>query len=351
MALRIAIWRVKLAQQVESEPWIPGRVGTVSEADAADIKSRLATLTPLDWSVFSYVTFVALIAIGCAAAIPQWPWIVAGHAVLAAAMFLLPARGAKWERPKASDSGLSTRARTLARFLRYTYPALLLAPLFEEVSLTVNALAPASPYWFEPYLYAADRALFGSTPSIVLSQAGNAITDELMHAFHFSYYLLIIGGIVLAWRGGIHRRETPARGFDTAVACMMLGFFLSYVWYPFLPARGPWENPALMSGLRPFDGWLFTPLLRWIISHASVSGGCFPSAHVSGTWALTFGLFAAHRRAAVWFGVVAMGLSLACVYLRYHHAVDVFAGFVVALGAAWLGYRLAPDEERAALTA
>jgi len=37
-------------------------------------------------------------------------------------------------------------------------------------------------------------------------------------------------------------------------------------------------------------------------------------------------------------GVVAMGLSVACVYLRYHHAVDVFAGFAVAAVAAVIGY-------------
>ena len=37
-------------------------------------------------------------------------------------------------------------------------------------------------------------------------------------------------------------------------------------------------------------------------------------------------------------GLVAVGLSVACVYLRYHHAVDVFAGFAVATVAAVIGY-------------
>ena len=94
-----------------------------------------------------------------------------------------------------------------------------------------------------------------------------------------------------------------------------------------------------MAGLRSFgNGWIFTPLLKLIMSGAAVSGACFPSAHVSGTWALTFGLYAANRRVAVVMGVVAMGLSVACVYLRYHHAVDVFAGFAVAAVAAVIGY-------------
>jgi membrane-associated phospholipid phosphatase len=236
----------------------------------------------------------------------------------------------------------------VARFLRYTYPALLLTFFFEEVSLTINAAAPDSPYWFEPYLYAADRALFGSNPAVTLSQAGRPVVDEIMHAFYFSYYLGIIGGIVLAWRGGLGPRETPSPGFETAITCMMLGFFLSYVWYPFLPARGPWENPVLMAGLRPFHGWLFTSAIESIMARAAVSGACFPSAHVSGTWALIFGLHGRHPKAAFWFGLVAAGLSVACVYTRYHHAVDVLAGLAVAAIAAPIGYRLTGERHGSA---
>ena len=67
------------------------------------------------------------------------------------------------------------RREALARFLRYTYPALLLTPFFEEVSLTVNAAAADAPYWFEHYLFNADRTLFGGTPAVMLSQAGNPV--------------------------------------------------------------------------------------------------------------------------------------------------------------------------------
>ena len=70
------------------------------------------------------------------------------------------------------------------------------------------------------------------------------------------------------------------------------------------------------------------------------SGGCFPSAHVSGTWALTFGLALSRPKSAFWFGLLALGLSVACVYTRYHHAVDVFAGVAVAAVAAAIGYFL-----------
>lgn len=307
---------------------------------------RTASWIPLDWILTIYVIFVALVAVIWA--VPKWPYILAGHAALVGGLLWLPPRRAAWEQPHPTDSRWLSSARSAARFLRYTYPALLLTPFFEEVSLTVNAAARNAPFWFERYLFAADRALFGDTPAAILSRAGNPAVDEIMHAFYFSYFPLIITGIVIAWTGRGRARGTPAIGFHTAMTCMMLGFFLSYVWYPFLPARGPWENAELVASLRPFSGWIFTRVIDVIIAGGAVSGGCFPSAHVSGSWALIFGLYKKDRKAALCMGLVAVGLSIACVYTRYHHAVDVLAGLLVAAVASTIGYRLTRRSDVAA---
>jgi membrane-associated phospholipid phosphatase len=317
---------------------LPAYVAVRAADDRRHVAACAVSWTALDWAVVLYAMFVALVA--GVWAVPRWPYVLAGHAALVIALLFLPPRGAAWEEPCLDESRWRSSARRTVRFLRYTYPALLLTLFFEEVSLTVNAAAAGAPYWFEKYLYDADHMLFGGVPAVMLSQAGNAVLDEVMHGFHFSYYILIIGGIVIAWHGDRRGTGTPGRGFQTTMTCMKLGFFLSYVWYPFLPARGPWENPAVMAGLRPLGGWVFTPVLKLIMAGAAVSGGCFPSAHVSGTWALTFGLYAADRKAAPLMGLVAVGLSVACVYLRYHHAVDVFAGFAVAAVAGVIGYVL-----------
>ena len=307
----------------------------------APLPSHLVGWAAVDWLVAGYAAFVAVFVLVHAAQIPRALPVAVAHAALLVAMARLPPRGAAWEAPRATDGAGSRRLRATARFLRYTYPALLLTPFFEEVALTVNAAAPASPYWFEPYLIAADRRLFGATPAAALSQAGNAVVDEVMHGFYLSYYVLITAGIVLAWRGPGRGGATPGAGFHAAFTGMMLGFFLSFVWYPFLPARGPWEHPALVEGLRPFEGRVFTRAIELIMAGAAVSGGCFPSAHVSGTWALTFGLFPVHRRVALVFGAMAAGLSVACVYTRYHHALDVGAGLAVAIVATLVGRRIA----------
>jgi membrane-associated phospholipid phosphatase len=170
-----------------------------------------------------------------------------------------------------------------------------------------------------------------------LARISMPLLDELMHAFYLSYYPLIVGGIVIAWVGPSRQTRRPDPSFHTVMTAMMLGFVFAYVWYPFLPARGPWENRDLMQGLPEFDGALFTPLARGLIDQMGVSGACFPSAHVSGTAGLIVGLTAAHRRSAAWFALVALGLCVACVYTRYHHAVDVLAGLVVGVAGGALG--------------
>ena len=303
------------------------------------IGTRLSSWSAVDWAVAIYTAGVGILVLVCAGTVAQWPFLVIAHGALLAFLVWLPPRGARWEQRRPEDAWWLGGARRVGRFLRYTYPAVLLTPFFEEVRFTVNAVSPSRPYWFEAYLYAADRMMFGATPAVGISQAAAPMLDELMHALYFSYYPLIIGGIVIAWIGP-SRAGTPGVGFHTAMASMILAFFLAYVWYPFLPARGPWENQQLMSGLREFSGYPVTLLVRWMIERAAVSGGCFPSAHVAGTWGLIVGLAPAHRKQSMRFGVVALGLGVACVYTRYHHAVDVLAGLIVGLSGGVLGHAL-----------
>jgi hypothetical protein len=52
---------------------------------------------------------------------------------------------------------------------------------------------------------------------------------------------------------------------------------------------------------------------------------------------VVFALTPFHRRAAGICAFFALGLSLACVYTRYHHGVDVPAGFAAGVAGAALG--------------
>lgn len=293
---------------------------------------------PLDGIVAAYTLWVAVLVLVFRENVPRAESILAFHLFLLAAIAILPPRGARWERAPDGEPRWKRNLRGGLRFFRYSYPLLLVLFFFEEVQYTVNALGPESPHWFEPYLYAADRFLFGELPALLLDPFVGPIQNELVHAFYFSYYFILIGGIVFAWLGAEKRR--PGRGFQTTLTAAMSAFFLCFVWYPFLPARGPWENGELTATLTPFEGFLFTPIIEGIIERGAVSGGCFPSSHVGGSWGIVFGLYPFHRRAALRLGFFALGMSAACVYTRYHHFVDVPTGFLAGLLGALIAHSI-----------
>ncbi len=289
----------------------------------------------VDRIVALYTAWIALLVVLRREHVPEWPAILGFHLFVLAFMFSLPGRGAPWESSPPAEAAWKRHIRGGLRFLRYTYPLLLMVFYFEEVQYTVNALWPEAPYWFEGHLYALDRLLFGELPSVLLNAATGLFQDELMHAFYFAYYFIVIGGAVRAWLGEGCPRPGPA--LAPTVTSIVTAFLLCFVWYPLLPARGPWENGELMSTLTPFEGRLFIPMVETLLDRGAVSGGCFPSSHVSASWAVVFGLAPFHRKAAFVCGLFALGLSVACVYTRYHHGVDVPAGFLAGVAGAAIG--------------
>ena len=304
------------------------------------LRQKIAHWEPLDWAVGLYATLTGGLILMRRTEVTGAPLLLLLHMVLLVLLLTVPARGSRWER-RSGRSRWVARCVDGLRFVRYAYPLFLVVFFFEEVQYTVNCLFGDNPYWFEPFLYRADRVLFGQLPALALAGWGTPLLDEVMHAFYFSYYPILIFGLWFSWRKtGGEAQPPPGPGFGLAVTSMTLAFLLAFLHYPLLPARGPWESAELMAGLPAFQGWLFTPLVERIIARAAVSGGCFPSAHVAGTWGLVVGVGCFHRRVGAGLAVLAAGMSLACIYTRYHHAVDVPAGLICGLAGGWLGVRL-----------
>jgi hypothetical protein len=301
------------------------------------LSSLTRCLNPLDRLLIGYTAFVGVfIAINYGTTRRPLELLIA-HLAIIGLILWLPARGASWEDRRPVEPPAHTVVRQTLRFLRHMYPLSLVIFYFEEVRYFVNALWTSNPYWFESHLFAADKALFGGTPGVLLNPYVGMPQDELMHFFYFSYYLIVLGGGAFAYVGSPFSSKPPARGFELAITSVTASFLFAFIWYPYLPARGPWESPELMAGLTPFQGVIFTPWIETIIAHGAVSGGCFPSGHVAGTFGMSFGLLPNHPRAGRVSLFLAVGMASACLYTRYHHGLDILAGLLCAV----LGYGFA----------
>jgi membrane-associated phospholipid phosphatase len=154
-----------------------------------------------------------------------------------------------------------------------------------------------------------------------------------MVVFLAAYFLMLpVGGGVLYFSG--RRREFQALMFNVALAytsCFLL--FLLF------PAEGPWVIMKSYQS-KPLAGGLLSRLYLAIQKGGSIRGGCFPSSHVAGAFAIALSLFRFHRKLAVAMTFVAVGVAVGVVYSRYHHGVDSPAGFLVAVVAVWVGTRI-----------
>ncbi len=124
-----------------------------------------------------------------------------------------------------------------------------------------------------------------------------------------------------------------------------IGFFVSFLGYLAVPAVGPrftlfdiatveralpglWLTPGLRSFVD--GGGLVPPGLSHAAAAALAPRDVFPSGHTMMTVMAMYwvGRFRLRSRWGVW--VVGALLIVATVYLRYHYAVDLIAGMVLA---------------------
>ncbi|MBI5696701.1 MAG: phosphatase PAP2 family protein [Nitrospirae bacterium] len=176
----------------------------------------------------------------------------------------------------------------------------------------------------DPLLARLDLILFGVHPGEWMGLFVTPVLTTILQLCYTSYYFLPVILCLMLYFNGEEDR------FDRAVFGIVFGFFVSYVGYILVPALGP----------RYFIPDAFThdlmrgPLASAIDGTLNMLEGenrdAFPSGH---TEIVLIILYYAWRYRRWYFWVclpLITGLIIATVYLRYHYAVDVLAGTVLA---------------------
>jgi len=175
-------------------------------------------------------------------------------------------------------------------------------------------------------LQAADRVLFRGNVSLRLEPLIHPAVTELLSACYFLFFPYLLFSLVWALAGDVARCRRFFAGLFTIYGVGFLGYCL-------MPAAGP--RTAMAGAFHvPLTGWAVTRLNDAVVTAGSNRVDVFPSLHAAvSAYILWF-----DRRHTPWrfraYAVPCAGLWLATLWLRYHYATDLVAGFALtAVGA------------------
>jgi membrane-associated phospholipid phosphatase len=219
---------------------------------------------------------------------------------------------------------LPTRRSRALHWMRYWYPALLLMPLFAQLSFLIHPLHPRD---FDRELANLDRSVFlGTDPVVWLQHFAQPWITEILQLAYTSFYLLPLGLLLFLYLRG------RTQEFLESQFGMLLCFFLSYFGYLLVPALGPRFVSA--NGIQAPDGVFLSRMLQDLLNTLERAGemrDAFPSGHTAVAIMVQYYSLRFFGRRGLRILPLVSALLLSTVYLGYHYVVDVFAGILLAL--------------------
>ena len=226
-------------------------------------------------------------------------------------------------------------------FLRDFLPFVALIVIYENLLPLIGRIRPVL---YDELAFRADLALFGATPSTWLAPLFTRARSEWFAFFYLGLFALPIVSGGLLYLGG--RR----RDFREFMLTFTLAGLVGFVGYLALPVVGPryYLHERIPLGLGSNEAGVLETSFSALAARANElhagfgrARNCFPSLHTA--WGLIVLVFAYRQMRWLFFlYLVPVGsLLIATIYLRFHYAVDLVAGALLALLLCALAPRLA----------
>ena len=168
-----------------------------------------------------------------------------------------------------------------------------------------------------------DQAIFGFQPSLEFSKVfSSPWFSELMYFGYFSFYLLIIGFVIIAYYKLKNESESLLFKFTASM-------FLFYLIFGIFPAAGPQFYLPTPEKDLPV-AFVFDKIMHFIQANAEQPTAAFPSSHVGVSIII---LLLLRKRVPQYFKIAipfVCILILSTVYIKAHYAVDVLGGIIIA---------------------
>ncbi len=195
-------------------------------------------------------------------------------------------------------------------------------------------------------LLALDRALLGFEPALWLERFNIAPVVEWFAFFYFSYFL-ICGIFVI----GVLWLSPPSRHTSVFAIGSLMVMFIGHLGYLAVPGFGPVEHlKEAYAG--PVQGGFFWNCVQSTVAAGGAQKDIFPSLHTAlPTWFTLYSVYRSRddkrwRVVAVVTGFFALNIIVSTMLLRWHYAIDVFAGLALASLAAFAAPRIAVWETK-----
>lgn len=261
----------------------------------------------IDNVILAYLLVVGVLIVANRATLPSSTSLTLAHLVAAGAVY-----GLRY---------LPERLPGGVRFLRDWYPVMAFPVLYKEVELLAGAFGDWS---LTETLQSAEVSLFHGHPSQYLSERMDwVVLSEYLHFCYFSYLWLV--PVI----GGVWYFTGKRLAFRELVFLVSVTFATSYVFYILYPVDSPFYLSEPLAA--PLSGNVFYELVHYLASRGGARGGAFPSSHVSISTVVLLVTMRHQPRWLYWLAPIYAGLVLATVYGRFHYALDVLAGWAIAL--------------------
>jgi membrane-associated phospholipid phosphatase len=212
-------------------------------------------------------------------------------------------------------------ANRFMKLVRRWYFLILLLFIYEQTGGLVFVYVPR---WLDNGLALLEYSLFGVHPTLFLQDYNIPLLNEYFMFGYFTYFFLI-----LIYSMSLFIRKMDYN-LDLFVTTMTLTFLTCFIMFYFYPIAGPrfLFRDIYGGGL---DGWLFVPLVDYVIKHGAAEGGSMPSSHTAVAVVILVHSWRYSRRLGYIFTPIVVGLVIGTFWGRFHYISDTIVGLAMAI--------------------
>jgi membrane-associated phospholipid phosphatase len=271
----------------------------------------------MDVPILFYMGLIGILIVPFHHNVRHWQWITPVHAALCLLLLELIRLNSRHE-------------NGLLDFIRTFYPAVWISFAWKEMGVLVTMIFP---YWANAFVVNLDMRIFGVHPTVWVETIFRPWLTELMNFFYFIYYFFVpAAAFPLYFRG--KRPET-----NDFLFLVTLTFAVSFTLFLVFPSEGAWVILKPLHTVEP-EGGLFLHLMQSIQAKGTIPAGAFPSSHVAAAFVMALGAIRFNPKVGWFLLPLAVGVALATVYCRYHHAVDAISGALLGCCLYAVGFRI-----------